>query len=60
MVRDESQTIAKRLENRRIICVGQARCGFDQRIKHPLHIDGRPTYDLQDVRGRRLLFEAFC
>src|SRR5262245_16732835 len=46
MVRDEAQTIAKHLENRNVLRVAQARCGFDQRIEYFLHVEGRPADDL--------------
>jgi hypothetical protein len=60
MVRDEAQTIAKHLKDRRVIRIAQARRGLDQRVKHPLQIEGRPADDLQDVGGGRLLFQGFC
>ena len=59
-MRDTTQTIAKHLKDRRVICVGKARCGLDQRIKYSLQIEGRPADDLQDVGGGRLLFQGCC
>ena len=56
MVRDEAQTIAKHLKDRRVIRIAQARRGLDQRLKYPLQIEGRPADDLQNVGGGRLLF----
>src|SRR5262245_14732985 len=60
MVGDEAQTIAKHLKDRRVIRVAQARRGLDQRIKYPLQIERRPADDLQNIVGRRLLFQGFC
>ena len=40
MERDESQTIAKHLKDRRVIRIAQVRRGLDQRIKDPLQIEG--------------------
>src|SRR5215467_7589257 len=59
MMRDAAQTIAKHLKDRRIIGIAKARRGLDQRIKHPLQIEGRPTDDLQNFRRGRLLFQRF-
>src|SRR5262245_44102012 len=60
MVGDEAQTIAKQLEDRRVIRIAEARRGLDQRIEHPLQIKGRPADDLQNVGSGCLLFQGFC
>ena len=59
MMRDKAQTIVKHLMDYRVIRIAEARRGLDQRIKHPLQIEGRPADDLQNVRGGRLLFQGF-
>ena len=60
MVRDKEQAIAKQLIDHRVIRIAQARRGLDQRIKHPLQIEGRPANDLQYIRGSGLLIEGFA
>jgi len=60
MVRDEAQAIAKHLKDRRVMRIAEARSGLDQRIEYFLHVEGRPADDLQNISGRRLLFQAFC
>src|SRR5215472_10120742 len=60
VMRDEAQTIARHLKDRRVIRIAQARRGLHQRIKYPLQIKGRPADDLQNVGGGRLLFQGFC
>jgi hypothetical protein len=35
------------------------RRGLDQRVKHPLHIEGRPADDFQNFSRGRLLFQGF-
>jgi len=55
-----NKSIAKYLKDLGVIRVAQARCGLDQRIEHPLQIEGRPADDLQNIGGGRLLFKAFC
>src|SRR5215468_4485478 len=60
MVRDQAHTITKYLKDYGVIGIAQARRRLDQRIKHPLQIEGRPADDLQDVGGGRLLFQSLC
>ena len=57
MVCDEAQIIAKNLIHCCVRRIAQSRRGLDQRIKHPLQIEGRSADDLQDVSGRRLLLQ---
>ena len=59
MVCDEAETIAKHLNDRRVIRIAQARRRLDQRIKYPLQIEGRLADDLQNVGGGRLLLQGF-
>jgi hypothetical protein len=49
--------VAFHLKDRRIVRIAQARCGLDQGVEHPLQIEGRPADDLQNIGGRRLLFQ---
>jgi hypothetical protein len=60
MVRDEAQTIAKHLKNCSVMRIAQSRCGLHQCIEYFLHVERRPADDLQNIAGRRLLFQAFC
>jgi hypothetical protein len=55
--RDEAQTIAKHLKDRRVIRIAQACCGLDQRIEYFLRVERRPADDLQNIGGGRLLFQ---
>src|SRR5262249_52360961 len=57
MVRDEAQTLAKHLKDDGVIRIAQPRRGLDQGIEYFLQIEGRPTDDLQNIGGRRLLFQ---
>ena len=59
MMRDEAQGIAKHLMDARIVRIAQARRRLDQRVKHPLQIEGRPADDLQNLGGGRLLLQRF-
>ena len=58
IVRDEAQIIAEHLKDFSVTRVTQASSRLDKRIEHPLHIEGRPADDLQNVRGSCLLFEG--